>query len=193
MSRFGISRLRGISFLSATVQTALRLRALGAVLRTTLLAALNAHGVQRAADHVVPHTGQVLHTATANEHQRVLLQVVAHAGDVRRDLDPVGQPDASDLAERGIRLLRRLREDADADAALLRTLLQRRALRLPANLLTSFTDKLTDCRHARSHASETREARSVQSSMLARFRGNKSPLKPSSTTQCFSASVAHRA
>src|SRR5687768_12829502 len=69
-SRFGISRLRGISQF-------LRLRALGAVLRTTLLAALDAHRVERAAHHVVTHAGQVLHTAATDEHERVLLEVVA--------------------------------------------------------------------------------------------------------------------
>ena len=82
--------------------------------------ALHADRVERAADDVIADARQVLDAAAANEHQRVLLQVVADARDVGRDLDPVGQPHARDLAQRRVRLLRRLREHADADAALLR-------------------------------------------------------------------------
>src|SRR5829696_1260903 len=101
-SRFGTSRLRGMS------QSSLRLRALRAVLRTTLLTPLDAHGVERATDDVVANTGEVLDAAATDEDQRVLLQVVADARDIGGHLDPVGEPDARDLAERGIRLLRSL-------------------------------------------------------------------------------------
>src|SRR5262249_35240507 len=90
------------------------LRALGAVLRTTLHPPLHADGVERPAHDVIPDARQILHAAAANQHERVLLQVVADARDVGRHLDPVGQPDARDLAQSGVRLLRRLREDADA-------------------------------------------------------------------------------
>ena len=67
----------------------------------------DAGGVQRAADDVVAHARQVLHAAAADQHHRVLLQVVALAGDVGRDLHAVGQPHARDLAQRRVRLLRR--------------------------------------------------------------------------------------
>jgi hypothetical protein len=60
--------------------TSLLLRALGAVLRPTLLAALDAHGVERAAHDVIAHAGQILDAAAADEHQRVLLQVVPTPG-----------------------------------------------------------------------------------------------------------------
>ena len=42
----------------------------------------NALGIQSAADHVVTHTRQVLNTAASHHYHRVLLQVVAHAGDI---------------------------------------------------------------------------------------------------------------
>src|SRR5687767_7523158 len=77
----------------------------------------------------------------------MLLQVVADAGDVGRDFDAVGQPDARDFAQRRIRFLGRLGEDAYADTALLRAVLQRRALGLADDLLASRADKLTDGRH----------------------------------------------
>ncbi len=50
----------------------------------------------------------------------MLLEVVADARDVGRDLHLVGEPDAGDLAERRVRLLGRHCPDLEADTALLR-------------------------------------------------------------------------
>ena len=63
--------------------------ALGAVLRTALLAVLDALRVEHAAQDVVAHARQVLHAAAADQHHRVLLQVVAFAGDVADDFEPL--------------------------------------------------------------------------------------------------------
>ena len=79
-----------------------------------------AGGVERAADDVVANAREVLHAAAADEHDRVLLEVVTLARDVGRDFHAVGQANAADLAERRVRLLRRRRVDANADATLLR-------------------------------------------------------------------------
>src|SRR5688572_32426641 len=125
----------------------LRLRALGAVLRSSLLAAGDAHCVERAADHVVANAREVLDAAAADQHQRVLLQVVADPGNVSRHLDAIGEPDARHLAERRVRLLRRLGEHAHADAALLRADLERGTLRLGDDLVASLANELTDSRH----------------------------------------------
>src|SRR6478735_3220720 len=92
---------------------------LGAVLAATLLAVAHAGRVERAADDVVLDRRQVLDPATADEHDRVLLQVVPDARDVGRDLHLVGQAHAGDLAQRGVRLLRRHRSNLEADPALL--------------------------------------------------------------------------
>src|SRR3954463_5168272 len=93
---------------------------LHAVLRTSLLAVRDAGGVQRAAHDLVADARQILDAAAAHEHDRVLLQVVALARDVRGDLHAVGQPDARDLAKRRVRLLRSGRVDARAHSAPLR-------------------------------------------------------------------------
>src|SRR5438445_13676052 len=71
-------------------------------------------------DDVVADTGEVLDAAAADEHDRVLLQIVADARDVGRDLDPRGQADAGDLPEGRVRLLGGLGIDAHADAPPLR-------------------------------------------------------------------------
>src|SRR5579872_7333190 len=143
MSRFAMTRLRGMSgFLALSF-----LRSLRAVLRSSLHASLDADRVERAADDVVTDARQILHAAAADEHQRVLLEVVPDARDVGRHLDAVRQPHAGDLAKRGVRLLRRLGEDAHAHAALLRAVLQRGALGLADDLLAPGADELTDSRH----------------------------------------------
>src|SRR3954470_18155415 len=109
IGRFGAGPLRGMSALLL----------LGSVAAASLLAVLDALGVEGAADDLVADTGEVLHPAAADEHDRVLLEVVAHARDVGRDLDAAAQPHAGDLAESGVRLLRGGRVDARADAATL--------------------------------------------------------------------------
>ena len=63
------------------------LGSLGTVLGASLHTALNALGIQAAADDVVTHTRQVLDTAAADHDHGVLLQVVAHTGDIGGDLD----------------------------------------------------------------------------------------------------------
>ena len=108
----------------------LSLRALGAVLGTSLLAVGDADRVERSADHVIANSRQVLDAPAADHHDRVFLEVVADARNVGRDFDPVGQAHARDLAQRRVRLLRRRRVDARADAALLRRALQRGRSRL---------------------------------------------------------------
>src|SRR4029453_19024952 len=82
-----------------------------------LLTVLHALGVERATDDLVADTGKVLHPAAADEHDRVLLEVVADTRDVSGDLDAARQAHAGDLAEGGVRLLRGGRVDARADSA----------------------------------------------------------------------------
>src|SRR6476469_6293387 len=120
IGRFGAGPLRGISAL-------LLLRAVTAA---GLLAVLDALGVEGAADDLVADAGEVLHPAAANEHDRVLLEVVTNARDVRRDLDAARQTHAGDLAESGVRLLRGGGVDAGAHTASLGRTLQGRRLAL---------------------------------------------------------------
>src|SRR5580704_12109747 len=75
-------------------------RSFRAVKRTALAAILDPLGVEDAAEDVVAHARQVLHTAAADQHDRVFLQVVAFAGDVANCLDARGQAHFSDLPQR---------------------------------------------------------------------------------------------
>src|SRR5215470_1442753 len=125
----------------------LGLRALGAVLGTSLLAVGDADRIERSANHVVADSRQVLDAPAADHDDRVLLEVVADARDVGRDLDPVGEPHARHLAQRRVRFLRRRRVDARADAALLRRALQGGRRGLHRETLAPLADELRNCRH----------------------------------------------
>src|SRR3954451_23952309 len=103
----------------AAARRGMELLLLHAVLRASLLAVADAGGVERPAHDLVAHAGQVLDAAAADEHDRVLLEVVPLAGDVGGDLDAAGDADASHLAQSRVRLLRRGGVDARADAAAL--------------------------------------------------------------------------
>src|SRR5438046_2938400 len=119
---------------------------LGAVLRAALLPVGDSAGVERRANDLVAVAREVLRRAAAYEHDGVLLQVVALARDVCADLRPVRQANACDLAQRRIRLSRRLRHDARAYAALLRRAGERGCLRLRLRGLPAFAHELIDSR-----------------------------------------------
>ncbi len=104
------------------------LRSPRSVLRTAPRAIRNARRVERAAYDVVPNTRKILDTATAHEHDRVLLEIMAHAGNVGVDLAAVGEPYTCHLAKRRVRLLRRLREDPQTNAPPLGSILEVRRL-----------------------------------------------------------------
>src|SRR5689334_9227118 len=95
-----------MSYLSGREASESFLRRLRAVFRAALLALTDTGAIERAAHRVIADAGKILHAAAADEHYRMLLQVVALATDVARDLVAVRQPHAADLAQRRVRLLR---------------------------------------------------------------------------------------
>src|SRR5207237_769538 len=144
ISRFSWRRRRDIFYIPL-------FRTLGAVLRTALPAVLDTLGVENAAQHVVANARKVADAASADQHHRVLLQVVAFAGAVGDDLALVGQANLGNLAKRRVRLLRSRRIDAGADAALLRILLHRRDLGFGLLRFAALADQLVDRRHEALH------------------------------------------
>src|SRR4029078_12633148 len=75
------------------------LRPLGAVLRAAVAPLGHAGRVERTAHRVVTHARKILHAATANQDDRVLLQIVAFAADVADDFVTVGQVHLGTLAQ----------------------------------------------------------------------------------------------
>src|SRR5215469_3041251 len=121
---------------------------LRSVFRAPLHAIGNTDRIQRSSDHVVANTRKIFHAATADQHDRVLLQVVPDTGNIGRDFNAIGQPHTRHLAQCRIWLLRGLRVHAGADAALLRTSLQCRARRLVSRPLPAFSHQLIKRRHS---------------------------------------------
>jgi hypothetical protein len=75
-------------------------RSLGSVLGASLLSILDPLGVQNAADDVVSNAGKVLDATAPYENDRMFLKIVTDTGDIGGYLHPVGEPHASDLAQR---------------------------------------------------------------------------------------------
>ena len=121
---------------------------LGAVAATGLIPLPDAGGVERAADHLVADAGEVLHPAAADQHDRVLLEVVALARDVGGHLEPAGQPDPGHLAEGRVRLLRGVGVDAGAHAPSLGRAPEGRGLRLRRLGRPTLADELGNRGHA---------------------------------------------
>src|SRR3954452_3888122 len=129
------------------------LGALGAVLGAGLAAILDALRIENAAKHVVANARKVAHTAAADQHDAVLLEVVTLARDIADHFALVGQADLGHLAQRRVRLLRSRRIDAGADATLLRVLLHRRDLRLGLLRFATLADQLVNRWHEAVHLS----------------------------------------
>src|SRR3954453_3017890 len=89
---------------------------LDAVDRAPLAAVADPRGVERAPDHLVADARQVLDPAAADQHHRVLLEIVPLTRDVAGDLHPVGETDPGDLPQRRVGLLGGDRVDPGADA-----------------------------------------------------------------------------
>src|SRR6476646_4515996 len=72
---------------------------LSAVFRAALVPSVDARGVERSANDVITHAGEILYAATPNQHNRVFLQIVAFTGNVGGDLEPIREPHARHLAK----------------------------------------------------------------------------------------------
>lgn len=96
------------------------LRSLYTVLRARLVTVVDALSIERTANDVVTHAGEVLYSAASDENHRVLLQVMTDARNVSGDFDAVGKSDSGDLTLCRVRLFRCLDGHLGADASLLR-------------------------------------------------------------------------
>src|SRR3984957_15552623 len=120
---------------------------LRAVAAPGLLTVADTLGVEGTTDDLVSHAGQVPDPAASHQHDGVLLEVVADAGDVRGDFDLAGQPHSRHLAQRRVGLLWRGRVDARADTPSLGAALQGRGGGLGHLVLAALTDQLLDRGH----------------------------------------------
>src|SRR4051812_12861694 len=96
---------------------------------------------------MVTNTRQIFHTTAANQHDRVLLEVVANTRDIGGHFYSIGEAHTSHLPESRIRLLRRSGVNTSANTAALRTGLQRWACSLVSGRPSPLTNKLIKGRH----------------------------------------------
>ncbi len=113
-----------------------------AVFGTSLLPLIDAGGIERSANNVVPYSRQILHPSAADHYYRVFLQIMSFTRNIRSDLDAVCQAHASHLAQRRIRLFRRSGVDASAHTALLRIAVECRRFALKQNSFAARPNQL---------------------------------------------------
>jgi len=97
---------------------------------------------------MVADSRKVLDSASANEHNRVLLEVMADPRYVGRNFHTVGKSDSGNLSQGRVRLLRCFSTHDQADSTLLRIAPQSRSRGSLLNPLTTFSDKLANSRQA---------------------------------------------
>src|SRR5262245_30891982 len=77
---------------------------------------------------MVAHAGKVFHASAPDQHDRVLLEIMALARNVTGHFELIGETHARHFAQRRVRLLRRRGVDAPTNPPLLRAGLQGRHL-----------------------------------------------------------------
>ena len=115
---------------------------LRAIFGAALLASFHTGRIKNAADDMVTNAREVLDAASANQHDRVLLQVVAFSRNIRRDDDTVRKLYTSHLAQGRVRFLRGRSVDTRAHSPTLRASGKRGSCRLVLRRLSSIADEL---------------------------------------------------
>jgi len=123
------------------------LRPLGAVLGTALFTVGHSQCVERATNDVISDTGKVLHTAPANKHHGVLLQIVPYARDIGSNFHTVCQTDTSDFTQGRVRFFGRRRIDTHTNPAFLGAALKCGSTGFLPNFHPSLPYQLVDCGH----------------------------------------------
>ena len=123
------------------------LRAFRSVLRAALPPISHSRCIQNAPDGVITNTGQILYASPTNQHDGMLLEIVALATDVTSNLKAIRQSYSGDLPERRIRLLRSGCIHSRTHPPFLRGLPQRRHSRFLGLPFTRLPHKLVKCWH----------------------------------------------
>ena len=122
-------------------------RAFRTILGAGLTALIDSEGIERTTNDVVTDTWKVFYPATANENDRVFLEVVTFTTDVSDDFKAIGETHFGDFTERGVRLLWRPGHDLEANAAALRAVDESGRFRLLDWNVASFANELINGRH----------------------------------------------
>ena len=113
---------------------------LGAVTAASLLTVFDALSIQSSTNHLIANARKVSNTTAANQDDAVFLKVVSFAWNVDGNFFAVGKTNTSDLTKSRVRFLRGHRTNVEADAALLRALIQNRGFAELARNLAILTN-----------------------------------------------------
>ncbi len=143
------SRLCGLFLLGILGLSLDVFRSFGAVATTTLAAGIYPACIQGSTYHVVANPRKVLDPASPNENDGVFLEIMALSGNIGRHLDAIGQPNAGNFAQSGVRLFRCGGINSRANAPPLGTTIEGRSFSLPDSLSSTATDELIDRRQTK--------------------------------------------
>ena len=96
---------------------------------------------------MIANPRKIFHTSTANQNDRVLLEVVAFATNVTNHLKSDREADLSDFSQRRVRLFGSGRVDTGTDTTTLRAGVQRRTLTFYNFRGPGFADQLVNGGH----------------------------------------------
>lgn len=113
-----------------------------------LSAAFYACSIKRAPDYMITNAGKVPDAAAADQHNRVLLQIMSFARNDGVSFNTACEPDPCDFTQSRIGLFRSLCDDLKAHAPPLGILLQNGSLAFLRFLISSVTDHLINRRHS---------------------------------------------
>ena len=101
---------------------------------------LNPNGIQSSTNDVIANAGEIFDATSSDKHDRMFLQIMSDAGNIRSHFDSVREPDAGDFSQRRVRLLGCGCVDTRAHPSFLRTPLQGGRGVLASLLLSALAD-----------------------------------------------------
>jgi hypothetical protein len=104
--------------------------------------------IENAANDVVTNARKIFYPATADENNRVLLEVVTDSRNVRRNFVTIREANTGNFTEGRVRLLWSCRVNACANSATLRAARESRRLGLALLNSALLADQLIDRRHS---------------------------------------------
>ena len=117
------------------------------IFRTTLLPVRNPCSIKGPANNMISDTGKIFNTPSPNQHNRMLLEIMANSRNISRYLEPVRHPDTSDLSQGRVRFFRGSRIHPDTHTPPLRAASQCGAFAFFLQLFSTTPNKLINRRH----------------------------------------------
>src|SRR5262249_27997603 len=127
-------------FLTSPLRGIVLFRFLRSVFGAPLPPFLNPNGIQSSANDVIANAWEIFDATSSDKHDRMFLQIVSDAGNIRSNFDSVREPDTGHFSQRRVGLFGCGSVYTRAHPSLLRTTLQRWRGVLAPLLFSAFAD-----------------------------------------------------